>query len=261
MFNPYLFLFCFSISNMLFSQEYELQWSEDFEASKLDPEIWNYEKGFGKNNEKQFYTNRKENSRIENGILIIEAHKEEYNNARYTSARINTLNKKHFLYGRIEIKAKLPEGAGTWPAAWMLGRNHKTAGYPACGEIDILEHVGRLPGEVHGTVHYPNKSNTKMKSNTKEFKLTPSFDGFHLYSMEWDKDEIRFFVDNLPYHQFNIDDANRFGRKNPLRKPFYLILNLALGGKWAGKIEDSIFPVQFYIDYIKYYQLKDLVAD
>lgn len=257
MHRPFLFLLMILVANILNSQEYELHWSEEFEDLQLDQKIWNYEEGFAENNEKQFYTNRKNNSRIVNGFLVIEAHNEEYNTAQYTSARINTLDKKHFLYGKIEVRAKLPKGNGTWPAIWMLGRNHKTAGYPACGEIDILEHVGKLPGEVHGTVHYPNIGDKKMISVSQEFMLNASKDGFHIYSMEWDRDEISFFIDDLQYHQFKVDDANRFGRKNPFRKPFYLIINLALGGKWAGEIDDSIFPVQFYVDYIKYYELKD----
>lgn len=121
--------------------------------------------------------------------------------------------------------------------------------------------MGKLPGEIHGTVHYPDKGDTKMISSSSGISHNPSEDGFHIYSMEWDRDEIRFFVDDLQYYSFAIQDANRFGRKNPLRKPFYLILNLAPGGRWAGEIDNSIFPVQFYIDYIEYYQLKDSPAD
>ncbi|CAM4306980.1 glycoside hydrolase family 16 protein [Gillisia limnaea] len=245
------------IPAMLFSQKYELKWSEEFNGSQLNTEVWNFEKGFAKNNEAQFYTGRTKNARIEDGNLILEAYKEDYGNADYTSARINTLNKKHFRYGRIEVRAKLPEGQGTWPAIWMLGINHHIDGFPACGEIDIMEYVGKAPGEVHGTIHYPETDNIKMNSASQNFLLPPSKDGFHTYSIEWDGAQIDFFVDDIKYHHFEVDDANRWGRKNIFRKPFYLVLNLALGGKWAGEIDDTIFPARFYVDYVRFYQLKE----
>ncbi len=245
------------IPAMLFSQKYELKWSEEFNGSQLNTEVWNFEKGFAKNNEAQFYTGRTKNARIEDGNLILEAYKEDYGNADYTSARINTLNKKHFRYGRIEVRAKLPEGHGTWPAIWMLGINHHIDGFPACGEIDIMEYVGKAPGEVHGTIHYPETDNIKMNSASQNFLLPPSKDGFHTYSIEWDGAQIDFFVDDIKYHDFEVDDANRWGRKNIFRKPFYLVLNLALGGKWAGEIDDTIFPARFYVDYVRFYQLKE----
>jgi beta-glucanase (GH16 family) len=244
------------LSTMTYAQEYQLEWSEDFDAPTIDREIWNFETGFSKNNEVQFYTERTKNARIENGLLILQAHKEDYGDANYTSARINTLNKKHFRYGKIEVKAKLPQGHGTWPAIWILGANHNEVGYPACGEIDIMEHVGRYPNEVYASVHFPETDNKKMNSNTKKYELRTSSDGFHTYSIEWDVAHISYFVDNLLYHTFNVDLANRWGRKNIFRKPFYLVLNLALGGKWAGEVNDCILPTEFVIDYIRYYQLK-----
>lgn len=254
---PRLLCFLIFVSSMAQSQNYRLAWSEEFDQPALNTETWNFEEGFSWNNEKQFYTGREKNLRVENGLLVIEAHRERFENARYTSARINTLGKQQFRYGRIEVRAKLPEGAGTWPAIWMLGTNHITDGYPACGEIDIMEFVGKNPGEIHGSLHYPETDNVKMNSVTESFRLPASERGFHTYAIEWDGAKISFFVDDMEYQVFRLDDANRPGRANIYRKPFYLVLNLALGGKWAGKIDKKIFPARFYVDYVRYYQLQD----
>jgi len=250
-----LIIFFFSL--MVYPQKYDLKWAEEFDGPEINTEIWNFKEGFSKNYEQQFYTSQNRNVRIENGMLIIEAHKEQHQKGDYTSARINTLNKKHFKYGRIEFLAKLPKGKGTWPAIWMLGINHLTKGYPACGEVDIMEHVGKTPGEINSSVHYPEPDNIRMNSATQNYNLPYSVDGFYNYAIEWDKKHISYFINDIKYFTFNIDEANRKGRKNSFRKPFYLILNLALGGKWAGEIDDTIFPARFYVDYVRYYQLKD----
>lgn len=235
------------------SQERSLVWAEEFNGQKIDTDIWNFNKGLGHNNEQQYYTSRSKNIRIEEGLLVIEARKEDHKGSKYTSGRINTIDKKLFKYGRIEIRAKLPEGKGTWPAIWMLGENRERDGYPACGEIDIMEHVGKSPTEIHGAIHYPELDNKELNSSAKSFEIPSSEDDFHTYAIEWDERSINYFIDNKPYHSFNIDDAEREGRDNIFQKPFYLIINLALGGKWAGEIDDSIFPARFYIDYIRYY--------
>lgn len=241
----------------MLSQNLHLEWAEEFDCETIDTITWNFKKGFGHNNEEQYYTNREENLRVENGILVIEARKEKYETASYTSARINTIGKKMFKYGRIEVRAKLPEGKGTWPAIWMLGENRQRDGYPACGEIDIMEFVGKDPHNIHGAIHYPELDNKKMNSSAKEFPLPSSKDGFHVYTIEWNRDSISYFVDNELFHCFNIEEAERVGRDNIFRKPFYLIINLALGGKWAGKIDKKNLPAQFYIDYIRYYKQND----
>ncbi len=255
----YLFFSLLLLScTIVFSQKYKLAWSEEFNSSTINTTVWNFEKGFSKNNEQQFYTDRPENARIEDGTLIIEARKENYGDeANYTSARINTLGKKEFRYGKIEVRAKLPEGAGTWPAIWMLGSNQAEVGFPACGEIDIMEFIGKLPGEINGSVHYPETNNIDINSATQNFNIPSSKEDYHKYAIEWDGAHISYFVDDKKYFTFNVDDANRAGRKNIFRKPFYLILNLALGGKWAGEIEDSALPARFFIDYVRYYQLKE----
>lgn len=238
----------------MISQNRKLEWAEEFDGKKIDKEIWNYNKGLGHNNEEQYYTSRGKNIRIENGLLVIEARKENYKGSKYTSARLNTIGKKLFKYGRIEIRAKLPRGRGTWPAIWMLGENKERDGYPASGEIDIMEHVGKDPNEIHGAIHYPELDNKKLNSSAASFEIPPSKDGFHKYAIEWDEKNINYFIDEELFHCFSIEDAEREGRENIFKKPFYLIINLALGGKWAGEIDDAIFPARFYVDYIRYYK-------
>ncbi|TVZ27662.1 glycosyl hydrolase family 16 [Gillisia sp. Hel_I_86] len=236
------------------SQELSLIWAEEFDGKKIDTDIWNFEKGLGHNNEEQYYTSRAKNIQIKKGLLVIEARKENYKGSKYTSARITTVDKKLFKYGRIQIRAKLPTGNGTWPAIWMLGENRYRDGYPACGEIDIMEHVGKSPTEIHGAIHYPELDNKKLNSSAKSFKIPYSEDGFHTYTIEWDEKSINYFIDDEPFHYFKIEDAEREGRDNIFQKPFYLIINLALGGKWAREIDNTIFPARFYIDYVRYYK-------
>jgi len=236
------------------SQERKLVWAEEFEGKKINIENWNFKRGLGHNNEQQYYTPRAKNIRMENGMLVIEAKKENYKGSKYTSGRINTIGKKLFKYGRIEIRAKLPKGNGTWPAIWMLGENKERDGYPASGEIDIMEHVGKSPREIHGAIHYPELDNKKLNSSAASFEIPLSKDGFHKYAIEWDKKNINYFIDEKLFHCFSIEDAEREGRENIFQKPFYLIINLALGGKWAGEIDDAIFPARFYVDYIRYYK-------
>jgi len=237
------------------SQNRNLVWAEEFNGKKIDTDFWNFEKGLGHNNEEQYYTSRAKNIRIEKGLLVIEARKEKNKRSKYTSARINTFENQYFKYGRIEIRAKLPQGKGVWPAIWMLGENRKRDGYPASGEIDIMEFVGKDPTHIHGAAHYPEIDNKKMNSVAEKILLRDSEDDFHTYSIEWNEQSITYFVDGVSYHSFNIEDAEREGRDNIFKKPFYLIINLALGGNWAGEIDDSIFPARFYIDYIRYYNL------
>lgn len=249
-----LFLLSFLFSAMGHSQYDKLVWAEEFEGPQLDLQIWNYEHGLGKNREKQFYTSENKNLSIEQGNLIITAQAEDHEDASYTSSRINTLDKKHFKYGKLEIRAKLPEGRGTWPAIWMLGANHKKAGYPACGEIDIMEFVGKTPGEVHSAVHFPEKNTDDLNSFSEACELVPSSDGFHIYTMIRDRKQIAFYVDDTLYFTFRVEDAKQKGQRNIFKKPFYLILNLALGGSWAGEIDDEALPARFYVDYVRYYK-------
>lgn len=251
------------------AQNYKLVWNDDFNYSgKPDPEKWNYETGFIRNLEEQIYTKRKKNVRVKSGKLEITALKEEYKNKRYdpdiqnyrmntqyseyTSGSVNTKDKFEFKYGRVEVRAKLPEGNGVWPAIWMLGANFEEIEYPLAGEIDIMEHVGIEPQEVHSTVHFPWDNQNGIKSNGGTKNLKDLATEFHVYSVEWTPEKIEFLIDNISCHTFTIDDAGV--ENNPFRKPFYLILNLALGGNWAGPVDPDILPQKFTIDYVRVYK-------
>lgn len=254
------------------AQNYRVIWSEEFNYSgKPDPGKWTHEQGFIRNLEKQIYTSRKKNARVKNGKLEITAKKEirknhrydpaiknyRYNTAEaeYTSASIHTAQKFEFLYGRVDVRAKLPKGNGVWPAIWMLGANFEDIEYPLAGEIDIMEHVGKNPNEIHGTVHYPWNNRNGITSSTGTAILPNPSENFHIYSIDWTPETISFLVDNEIYHTFSIDKTDP--ETNPFHRPFYIILNLALGGKWAGAIDQEIFPQKFIIDYVRVYQRVD----
>lgn len=251
------------------SQGYKLVWADNFDfQGKPDPEKWNYETGFIRNLEEQIYTKRKKNSSIKNGKLEIIALKEDFKNknfdpeiqnyryntpsSEYTSASLNTKDKFEFKYGRVEVRAKLPSGAGLWPAIWMLGANFDEIEYPKAGEIDIMEHVGIAPNEVHATVHFPWDNPGGIRSNSGTTKVDSPSEEFHIYSVNWTSEKIEFLLDNSVYHSFQIDKAGK--ENNPFHKPFYIIINLALGGNWPGPIDPDIFPQKFIIDYVRVYK-------
>ncbi|MTI33185.1 glycoside hydrolase family 16 protein [Xanthovirga aplysinae] len=234
-----------------------LVWEEDFNSGKQPSKaFWNYEIGKGQNGwgnkEKQYYTGRPDNVRIENGHLIIRAQKEAYMGSKYTSARITTQGKKEFKYARVEVRAKLPGGKGLWPAIWMLGSNFKEVGWPACGEIDIMEYVGFNPGVVHATMHTP--SSHGASKNSKKIKIRDAENAFHVYSMEKTDKEIKFYVDDQLFYTYSpkVKDSSTW----PYEQNNFLILNVAVGGNWGGKkgIDDRIFPQQMEVDYVRVYQ-------
>jgi len=241
----------------VFSQKnpYKLVWEENFNDTKLDETSWNFELGSGcpnlcgwGNNEAQFYT--KENHKIENGILIISAKKDSNS---YTSTRITTQNKKVFQYGKIECRAKLPIGKGLWPAFWMLGENITKIGWPKCGEIDILEYIGKEPDMIFTSLHTQESHGNTI--NTKKTKIETIEDGFHIYAIDWNADSISFFVDNVLVYRYSPDIKNE--NNWPYNQPFYFIINLAIGGNFGGpEIDNQIFPQEFSIDYIKVFQKK-----
>ena len=244
---------------------YKLVWADEFSKDPdglPDPTKWIYEEGFKRNRESQYYTKeRLENARVEKGQLIIEGRKEEYTDpavtppvsAHYTAASLQTIGKADWTYGRIEVRAKLPTGNGVWPAIWMLGTDvkDKSVGWPKCGEIDILELVGHQPGIVHGTIHY--FANGKHRQQGAQTQVSDSDTNFHVYAAEWTPDHIDIFADNKKYNSFAVSKADNDGQ-NPFHKPQFLILNLALGGSWGGKIDDSIFPQRMTVDYVRIYQ-------
>ena len=268
-----LILIAGTSSNAQKREKWKLVWKEEFNYSGLsNAKKWSYEVGHIRNNEKQYYTNaRKENAWVSNGVLAITGKKESFPNeffkkgsgdwktqdstAQYTSASINTLGKVGWKYGRIEIKAKLPHGRGIWPAIWMMGTNRSEVGWPKCGEIDIMEFVGNQPKDIYGTMHFPDPNAEGNKSNGNKITSENLKNDFHLYAIEWNEKTIDVYFDNNKYHSFSIDSAG-VGEDNPFRKPFYLLLNLAMGANWPGPIDDSVLPQQFLVDYVRVYEKK-----
>jgi len=246
------------------SGKWKLVWSDEFNSEGLpDSQKWDYETGFVRNQESQYYTRaRRENARVEKGMLVLEARKESFvpekgPSAEYTSASLTTRGKAGWKYGRIEVRAQLPKGKGVWPAIWMLGTSYgNDQDWPMCGEIDILEYVGKEPDHIYATIHYGESREGHKKDMGRHVTSSP-FKDFHVYSIEWNSDKIDYFFDGFKYHTTRLDQAGA-GEKNPFRQPFYLILNLALGGSWGGEIDDSIFPQQYLIDYVRVYEEKPL---
>ncbi|MBN1411919.1 MAG: glycoside hydrolase family 16 protein [Spirochaetales bacterium] len=244
-----------------FEDKWRLVWSDEFEMDGApDPSKWRYENlaPGSRNSEKQQYTDRPENSRVEDGRLIIEALKENYKYARYTSARMITLETATWLYGRFEIKAKIPRGRGTWPAIWMLPEDKRGygTGWPSSGEIDIMEHVGYDQGKIHASVHTSAYNFKKQNEKTAIIDVSDCSEAFHVYALEWYEDHIDIFMDNNKYFTF-VNERKTWGEW-PFDKPFYLILNIAIGGDWGGQkgIDDTIFPQRMEIEYVRVYALK-----
>lgn len=235
---------------------WKLVWEDNFETNGLpNSDIWDYEVGYVRNKEEQYYTaKRAENARVENGNLVIEARKDNWDGKKITSASLTTLGKKSILYVKVEVRAKLPTGKGTWPAIWMLGENIKEKGWPACGEIDIMENVGFDPDIIHANIH--TKAYNHVKGTNKGNKITVEkpYRDFHIYAVEWYEDHMDFFVDGEMYFSFSNEKTGN--DTWPFDKPHYLIINLAIGGGWGGQqgVDDSIFPQKYYIDYVKVYK-------
>lgn len=238
------------------TNEWKLVWSDEFNTDgPPDPAKWGYEEGFVRNKEKQYYTReRLENARVEKGLLIIESRKETFKNAEYTSASLTTRKKASWTRGRVEVRAKLPKGRGVWPAIWMLGVDEKRAGWPACGEIDIMEYVGFDPDTIYANVHTRTFNHAKGTGRGSKIKAATPCDVFHVYAMEWHADRLDFFLDGQKYFSCPNDGGGEGSW--PFESPEYLILNTALGGAWGGQkgIDDAIFPQRFEIDYVRVYQ-------
>ncbi len=265
-------LFFLAVTTTASAADWKLIWSDEFDKPGLpDESKWTYEEGFVRNQESQYYTQaRQENARVEDGFLVIEARKEPFKNprfdasqpgrrrgaesAQYTSASVNTRGKAAWSYGRIEVRAKLPTGRGMWPAIWMLGTNIDQVGWPACGEIDIMENVGFDPDVIHANIH--TKAYNHVKGTNKGAKITipKAHEDFHVYAIEWTKEKMDFFVDDQKYFSFANEGTGRDAW--PYDQPHYLILNIAVGGAWGGQkgIDDGIFPQKMLIDYVRVYE-------
>lgn len=226
-----------------------LIWSDEFSSPGApDPAKWGYDIGAGGwgNNESQYYTNRLENAVVSNGTLKIIAKKESFSGSNYTSARLLSRSKFSFKYGKIEVFAKLPEGVGTWPAIWMLGDNFPTAGWPACGEIDIMEHKGSDPNRIHASLHYPGFSGGNAVTSSTVIQQASA--SFHLYACEWSPQSIKFYVDGNLFH--TVANANNL----PFNQSFFILLNQAMGGNFGGSIDPNFSAATFEIDYVRVYQ-------
>lgn len=260
------------------SKGYELVWSDEFNyTGKPDSTKWVNDYGFLANQEKQYYTDSIKNVRVEKGHLIIEAHKEkiankdfknpaikgwakykaEIDSAQYTSARIKTEGLAAWQYGRIEVSAKLPKGRGMWPAIWMLSENRKEIGWPESGEIDIMEHVGYDNDTIHGTIHTKVYNGMKGTQKSKTIFIDKPNDKFHVFALEWTPEKMDFILDGVVYN--HIVNEHKTAAEWPFDQKFYLILNVAVGGMWGGRqgIDNSIFPQQMVVDYVRVYKLKN----
>lgn len=245
---------------------YQLVWSDEFEGADLNPDVWNIETGGGGwgNNEKQNYTGRPENLRIENGQLIIEARKEVYGSNDYTSARITTKKKVAYKYGRIEARISFPSGKGTWPAFWMLGANIDVARWPLCGEIDIVEHVGSEPRLVSHALHTQERNGMNGKTWVSKKYFDDVENNFNTYAIEWEEkanegdDCINFYFNGEKTATAWEPHVNATVQAWPFKQEFFIILNMAIGGNMGGTIDDSMFDndVMMKIDYVRVYQRK-----
>jgi len=263
----------------VFQKEYELVWADEFDYSgKPDSTKWGYEFGFIRNNEKQYYTDNLKNTRVENGHLIIEAHKEKIANvkfksekykekrhlhyipkidtAQYTAASLSTRNLAEWTYGKIEVKARLPLGVGQWPAIWMLSESWKELGWPKCGEIDIMEHVGFEKDSIFGTIHTQAYNHMKGTQKGKKAFIDSPYNEFHIFSIEWTPEKIDFLLDGKVYN--HVENEHKTIDEWPFDQKFHLKLNIAIGGGLGERkgIDNSVFPQQMVIDYVRVYQLK-----
>jgi beta-glucanase (GH16 family) len=232
-----------------------LVFSDEFDQPGApDPGRWNHDIGYIANDEKQYYTSRPENARVEGGTLVLEARRERWMGYDYTSGRLNTKGRAEFRYGRVEIRAKLPTGRGTWPALWMLGANVDQAGWPACGEIDIMENVGYDPHTIVASVHTAAYNHRQGTHKNATITLGTPWEDFHVYALEWYPDRIDAFVDGQKY--FTFPNEGTGSRTWPFDEPQFLVLNLAIGGTWGGQkgIDDTLFPHRLVIDYVRVYQ-------
>ena len=248
---------------------WELVWNDEFNGDSIDDQKWNkllWRPGWV-NNESQAYTDRDTNLFIRDGKLVIRGLIEpgysgiDYTGTAYsadfTSGRLNTAGKETWTYGRFDIRAKLPKGNGSWPAIWMLGSDISTAGWPHCGEIDIMEHVGYEKGNIHASIHTTDYNHMIGTQKTGQVMVPTATDSFHVYSLKWDSTYIHYLVDDDPYFFINNDSAGD-KKKWPFNNPHYVILNLAIGGNWGGAkgIDNSVFPMEMEVDFVRVFKKK-----
>jgi beta-glucanase (GH16 family) len=231
------------------AQTWSLVWSDEFNGPSVDRNNWNFETGGGGwgNNELEYYSNGN-NASIQNGALVIEARRENVGGMSYTSSRMTTKGKRQFTYGRIEARIAMPSGQGLWPAFWMLGANIGSVGWPACGETDVMEHVNN-DAAIHGTIHWDAGGYASYGGGAN----VANAGAYHVYAVEWTPASIKWFVDGAQYHEANIQ--NGINSTEEFHRPFFLLLNLAVGGNWPGPPNGSTpFPARLFVDYVRVYQ-------
>ncbi|MFM7024323.1 MAG: family 16 glycosylhydrolase [Flavobacteriales bacterium] len=236
---------------------WKLIWSDEFSAPKIDTSKWSHEVNGdgGGNNEQQYYTDSRNNSYINNNkYLVIKAIKQNYKGKFYTSARMRTKNKADWTYGRFDIRAKVPVQRGTWPAIWMLPTDYVYGSWPQSGEIDIMESIGHQPKTVYGTIHFGEPwPKNKHVGDTTELSQGDLSTAFHVFSVEWEPNEIRWYVDDVLYSTKKPGDLD--GKHWPFDQNFHMILNLAVGGDWPGPPdENTLFPKYMYVDYVRVFK-------
>ena len=227
----------------------ELVWADEFDvAGAPNSANWVYDLGAGGwgNGELQFYRDNADNVKVEGGFLKITAKKQVFSGSQYTSARIKTQGKQNFTYGKVEARIKLPAGVGTWPAFWMLGSNFEQVSWPACGEIDIMEHKGYQPGIIHSTLHYPGFSGGE--GPTQSTNVTNVSTEFHNYAVVWTASTLKFYVDDTLFHTFNNNGTT------PFNNDFFIILNVAMGGGFGGPVDPNFVQSTMEVDYVRVYQ-------
>ncbi|MBT6174894.1 MAG: family 16 glycosylhydrolase [Flavobacteriales bacterium] len=235
----------------------ELVWSDEFEGTDINSSNWTYDLGTGNsgwgNNELQNYVQNSDNSYVQNDNLFLVAR--EMSNGQYASARLKSQGLQNFTYGRIDIRAILPIGQGLWPAIWMLGSNFQDVGWPACGEIDIMELVGSNPRRVHGTAHWGANNSVHQQNGTGTSLPFPDTfaDEYHVFSIDWQENQIIWLLDDVEF--FTINSSQMNGQSYPFNNDFFFILNIAVGGNWPGDPDEStLFPVYMAIDYVRVFQ-------
>lgn len=244
---------------------WRLTWHDEFDGvdgSKPDPAKWVYDTGGNGwlNHELESYTDRLANVRVEHGNLVLQARRENYTGSDgitkpYTSGRLKTLGKFAQQEGRFEARIKIPKGRGVWPAFWMEGVDVPTAGWPGCGEIDIMENIGHQPGRIYATLHGPGFGPTSHLQSRFDLPAGESFgDTFHVYAVEWTGKTLTFLLDGKPYGSL-LRDTVEHGRDLPFDQPFFLLLNLAVGGDWEGPPDSATaFPATMLVDYVRVYE-------
>jgi beta-glucanase (GH16 family) len=251
----FLVLFLFFVCNLP-AQQWKLVWSDEFDGTTINTANWVFDTGAGcwGNDELEYYTNRSDNACCKDGNLLIIGKKETYEGSEYTSARLKTQGKQSWTYGKVEARMKMPLGKGLWPAFWMLGESISTVSWPACGEIDIMEHVN-TDSTICATMHWDESGHQSFGG----WKVISGIRQYHTYAVEWDSTDIKWLIDGEQYFSGNM--ANNANGNSSFRKPFFILLNLAIGGGWPGSPDvTTLFPDTVFVDYVRVYQNQPTVS-